>query len=186
MKPQAYLFVDGSCGSGQDFGGWAAIVVTQQQRKMLYGTAYPTTISRCELMPIVEGLRWIKSNLAGKRPGYTVTVVSDSEYTVKTLCGVYPRKKNMELWIALDEAARSLTVKYTWRERNSLPYMEFCDAVCGSFRRVVIDGAKQKFGEAQYKLPEAEMPYGTLPSDNDDVAFLQQQVDQPEDEDECE
>ena len=187
MTPMAYLFVDGSCGGGQDFGGWAAIVVTQQQRKILYGTAWPTTISRMELMPIIEGLRWIKANLAGKRPGYTVTVTSDSEYTVKTLCKLYPRKKNMELWTAVDEAARLMTVKYTWRERNSLPYMEFCDALCGSFRRAMINAAIERFNEpgnvtALHKLPEVAMPYGALPEDGEDVTYARREAETGNDE----
>ena len=183
MTPHTYLFVDGSCGSGQDFGGWAAIVVAPKQRKILYGSVWPTTISRCELLPIVEGLRWIKSNWAVKQPAYSVVVVSDSEYTVKTLCGVYPRKKNMELWTALDEAAKQLTIKYVWRERNSLPYMEFCDAICGSFRRALIHGAIERF-DAKYKEPEQDMPYGMLPATIDDAVLLQQGTEQHEQDDE--
>jgi ribonuclease HI len=187
MKPQAHLFVDGSCGGGQDFGAWAAIVVTAQKRKVLYGSTWPTTISRMELSPIMEGLRWIKANLAVRQPGYPVVVVSDSEYTVKTLCGIYPRKKNMELWTAVDEAAKLMTVKYIWRERNSLPYMEFCDAICGSFRRATINAAIERFGNIQYKLPETDMPYGMLPTEGDDIKYINQTAGQTEDgEDQCE
>jgi len=133
LKPHAYVFGDGSAAHGDDLGAWAALAVTVNARKLLYGVCYPTTISRCELMPIIEGLRWIKHNWS-KANGLRVMVISDSEYTVKTLCGLYERKKNRDLWMALDETVKSMTVQYVWRERNTHPYMELCDSICSGLR----------------------------------------------------
>lgn len=168
MIPHAYLFVDGSCGSGEDWGGWAAVCATVSKRKILYGTAYPTTISRCELTPIIEGLRWMKRNWV-HGGGFRVVVISDSEYTVKTLCKIYPRKKNLELWAALDEAAKDFQIKYIWRARNSLPYMTICDGICGAFRRTIKDAAAAKF--KFQKTPEDELPYYPLPESMEDNVF---------------
>jgi len=161
-KPHAYLFVDGSSARKDDIGAWAALAITASQRRLLYGITYPTTISRCELMPIVEGLRWIKANWAS-RTGFRVAVYSDSEYTVKTLCGFYKRRKNKELWAALDEAARTMQIHYTWRERNTLPYMELCDAICGGLRKATYRLIEEYFEDP--KNPEAVIPYGLLPSE---------------------
>lgn len=155
MKFHAYLFVDGSSSKGDDIGAWAAVAVTRTQRRLLYGVDFPTTISRCELRPIVEGLRWIKSNWA-LGTGFRVCVTSDSEYTVKTLSGVYDRHKNMELWAALDVAAEGMAVTYKWRERNSLPYMTLCDGICGALRRRQID--HMKIVAADPRNPEHSMP----------------------------
>ena len=156
MKYHSYLFVDGSSSKGDDIGAWAAIAAAGDRRRLLYGIDFPTTISRMELRPIIEGLRWIKSNwVVGG--GFRVLVTSDSEYTVKTLCGLYPRNKNEELWAAVDVAAQGMHVNYRWRERNSLPYMELCDAICGPLRDHMI--AHMKTVAKDCRKPEAAMPY---------------------------
>jgi len=166
MKPHAFLFVDGSSAHGDDIGGWAALAATVAQRKLLYGVAYPTTISRCELVPIIEGLRWISNNWR-HGPGFRVTVYSDSEYTVKTLCGLYARNKNKDLWAGVDIVASKLVVTYKWRERNTLPYTELCDAVCGVLRKNTIKLMQLYFKDV--RNPEAIIPFGELPEDSEDA-----------------
>jgi ribonuclease HI len=164
MKPHAYLFVDGSSSRKDDVGAWAAVAATQTDRKMLYGVAYPTTISRCELTPIIEGLRWIGIHWARGSSGFRVTVYSDSEYTVKTLCGLYPRHKNEDLWKNLDEVAKGLQIRYIWRERNSLEYMEICDSVCSNLRKATIHSLTSALGDArnlERLLPAVELPEET-------------------------
>ena len=167
MKPHAYLFADGSSSRGDDIGAWTSVAVTAsgEKRQLLYGIDFPTTISRCELRPIIEGLRWIKANWSQGDPLFRVTVYSDSEYTVKTLCGLYPRKKNEELWAAVEEAERRMKVTYRWRERNSTPYMEFCDGVCGPLRRMMIDHMSKVARDP--RKPEADMPLLALPEEKD-------------------
>jgi ribonuclease HI len=165
MKPHAYLFVDGSSAHKDDIGAWAALAATVTERKLLYGVTYPTTISRCELVPIIEGLRWIKQNWVKGR-GFRVIVYSDSEYTIKTLSGLCQRNKNKELWVALDKAAEGMKIHYVWRERNTLPYMELCDAMCGGLRRATYRVMEQYFKDP--KTPEAEIPYGALPDETEE------------------
>jgi ribonuclease HI len=182
MTPEVWLFVDGSCGAKEDYGAWAAIAATVTQRKILYGSMRPTTISRCELTPIIEGLRWIKKEW-GRYQALNTMVISDSEYTVKTLCGIYRRRKHLELWAAVDAAAKGLNVRYIWRERNTLPYMTYCDAICGGFRRALIAASATAFQNPVN--PEANMPYGLLPETVDDVQFTDSK-EQDEDEEEQE
>ena len=160
MIPHAYLFTDGSSARKADIGAYAAIAATAVQRKLIHGVEYPTTISRMELLPIVSGLRWINANWA-RGPGLRVTVISDSEFTVRTLCGDYERRKHMDLWAALDVAAKGLQITYLWRERNSLPYMDMCDSVCSSLRKATHEVAEKMFGESL--APEKLMPFGALP-----------------------
>jgi len=152
FNPHARLYVDGSCGAGGDIGAWAAIAVAPGHKKLLWGVDYPTTISRCELRPIIEGLRWIHGTLV-RESGYKIEVTSDSEYTVKTLSGVYPDpKKNTDLWAALPEITQSMVVRYGWRERNTLPEMTLCDEICKALRGGMISLANALWEE--YKLPE--------------------------------
>ena len=167
MSPHACLFVDGSSSRKDDVGAWAALAATTTQRKILYGVAYPTTISRMELSPIIAGLRWIKLNWSRGSPGFRITVFSDSEYTVKTLCGLYPRHKNEDLWHAYDEMAKGMQIKFIWRERNSLDYMEFCDGICNSLRRIVIDSLTKAVGDARNL--ENLVPFSALPEETEQV-----------------
>jgi ribonuclease HI len=158
----AYLFVDGSSAHKDDIGAWAAVAVMGDKRQVLYGVNYPTTISRCELLPIIEGLRWIKANWWPEQV-QGVTVYSDSEYTVKTLSGLNQRNKNQDLWAALDAAKSGMPVRYVWRERNSLFYMTFCDALCGGLRHQTYRIVTDLFGDP--KQPDKGIPAVQVPED---------------------
>jgi len=160
------MFVDGAASQKDDIGAYATLLVAanNEQRKLLMGTQCPTTISRMELVPIIEGLRWLRSHWA-KRSRYVVRVYSDSEYTVKTLCGLYPRQKNTELWAALDDAAASFDVQYIWRERNTLPQTEVVDGVCSNLRRANKHLLNEYFGD--YLNPVAVVPAMPLPSEGE-------------------
>ena len=158
-----YLFTDGSCGSGDDsVGAWAAYAVNEQTRKLLYGVAYPTTISRCELIPIIEGIRWIVNH---SPIGVEVHVFSDSEYSIKTLSGMYPAKKNTDLWQAINEVKGTAKLHYHYRERNSHPCMEICDSTCYTLRESVKEYAIALFKSV--KAPEAVLPVFALPIINE-------------------
>lgn len=163
----AFLFVDGSCGPKDDIGAWAGIAVMGNKRKLFFGVVGPTTISRCELMPIIEGLRWIKANWLPEHPDLEIIVYSDSDYTVKTLSGMYRGRKNTELWAAIDEVSHELKIKYIWRERNSLFYMSFCDALCGGLRDRLISVITEQFKDK--RTPEEAIPYSELPEVEDNT-----------------
>jgi ribonuclease HI len=164
MVTNIFLFVDGSCAAKDDIGAWAAVAVMGVHRQVLYGAMYPSTISRCELTPIIEGIRWIKSNW-GMAPNIEIYVYSDSEYTVKTLSGINQRHKNNELWKALDEAVLGLKIRYIWRSRNSLFYMSVCDAICGRLRAETYKTIAATLGDP--RCPINAIPEGELPDVDD-------------------
>ena len=164
-KPHAYVFVDGSASKRNDIGGWAAFVTTTHRRKLLVGMCCPTTISRMELTPIVESLRWIRHELSRDK-GFRVCVYSDSEYTVKTLCGLYPRSKNEDLWAGLDVVVQGMNITYRWRERNTLMQTELVDAVCGMVRGVNKKALNEYF--TNYLEPEKAIPHFPFPDDIED------------------
>lgn len=154
----AYLFVDGTASPKDFIGAWAALAVSGEFQKLIYGIDYPTTISRCELRPIIEGLRWIKNNWA-LGENYKITVFSDSEYTVKTLNNLYRREKNIDLWCGLDAIVTSipeLNVKFIWRERNTLPQITLCDEFCKYLRQQVLDNMSKLFTDII--VPEKDLP----------------------------
>jgi len=57
-----------------------------------------------------------------------VKVISDSEYVVHTMNGLYKRKSNHEFWSRLDRAAASHQVTWTWtRGHAGHALQEKCD-----------------------------------------------------------
>ena len=128
------LVADGSCSSENLMGSWGAVAVSQTRIQKFYGMAYPTTISRCELMPILEGLKWIYYDLCAKQKGIQVKLVSDSEYTVQTINGLYMPKKNVDLWAACRTLQSKMTIEAVWRGRNSHTYMNLCDSIANAVR----------------------------------------------------
>ena len=134
-EPIIYVYTDGSCGTGDEaLGTWCSVLMTGQNRKVLVGTAMPTTISRMELTPIIEALLYIRKSWTPHARGINVQCWSDSEYTIKTLCGVYAGKKNLDLWEGVKIAAQGFKMSYHWAERCKLEPMSFCDNVCTSLR----------------------------------------------------
>ena len=114
---------------------------------------------------MIEGLRWIKTNWSQGNHGYRVVVYSDSEFTIQTANGLYPRKSNIELYVALEEAQRGMRVEYRWRERNSTDFMTFCDGVCGPLRKMMI--AHMSKVAADPRAPEVDMPKLELPEEKE-------------------
>ena len=167
-KPNFHIFADGSCDAGKhDMGAWAAYVIGPESRKLLYGMLQPTTISRCELLPLIEGLRYIRKLLKGRISGIGVRVISDSEYTIKTLSGLYPVNKNRDLWSAMDYVQRGFVVDWVYRERNSHYYMELCDSVCSVLRKRSIEVIKDMLGGEPAHIAD-NVPIVDLPVTDDD------------------
>lgn len=131
--PHIYLFTDGSC-TGTGPGAWASLLVTRGgQSRTLFGYSAHTTINRCELQPIIDGLRWVREELG---VGILVRVVTDSENVAKTIGGIYKESANLDLWTVYRLVAEELRVSAVWRTRQSHPGMQYVDALCWSMRKV--------------------------------------------------
>lgn len=129
-----YVITDGSCYKDQ-IGGWAALVITETGRKeLIYGGSNKTTVNRCELLPVIKGLSFLYYKILKGRKGLPVTLISDSEYTIRTLSGEYDPSKNTELWEAANSIANRFQLRPVWRARNSHPYMEIVDAAAYAMR----------------------------------------------------
>jgi ribonuclease HI len=152
--PKIRLFADGSCsGKGRDVGAWAAAVVTENRRQLLYGTLFPTTINRCELIPIINGLKWIRDNLHTHIP---IMIYTDSEHTAQAASGLFTPEDNLDLWASYAKVSEGLKIELKWRERNSHFYMELCDAMASTLRKGQIEISGRLFSD--WRNPEIELP----------------------------
>jgi ribonuclease HI len=139
------LYTDGGCSCPQGPGGWAYIREDKRQgiinsKLSISGNCPSTTNNRMELMPIIEGLKAIPE-------GYSVKVISDSQYAVNGINewmanwkkNGWKRKvqnklkplMNEDLWKELDILVSSRKVEAEWvKGHNRHEENEKCDKMC--------------------------------------------------------
>lgn len=88
-KTKVTIYTDGACSGNPGPGGYAAIIMMDDNKKEIYGAETNTTNNRMELMAAIEGLK------ALKRP-CVVTLYSDSAYLVNAYNNkwIYGWKRN--------------------------------------------------------------------------------------------
>ena len=114
------LFTDGACLGNPGPGGWGALLRFNGTEKELVGGEPDTTNNRMEMQAVIEGLN------ALTRP-CIVTVYTDSQYVQKGITewikgwkargwktAAKKPVKNVDLWLALDEAQAKHTISWQW------------------------------------------------------------------------
>lgn len=114
LKPDSDLeeikiYVDGSSLGNPGPGGWAAILICQDEEIILTGSVPQATNNQMELRAVIEALSYFKDPKL-------IKIYSDSEYVIKGLTEWLPRwkkngfktsegkpVKNKELWEVLDK-----------------------------------------------------------------------------------
>ena len=85
-----YIYTDGACSGNQsdlNIGGWGAILEYGEHQKEIFGGEINTTNNRMEMLALLNALKAIK------KPGYNISVFSDSSYLVNCF-----REKWYENW----------------------------------------------------------------------------------------
>jgi ribonuclease HI len=137
VLPHVVIYTDGACKRNPDGpGGWGVVLLSGPHRKELHGGAASTTNNRMELTAVIQAL------LALKGPS-EVELFTDSEYVRRGITewihnwktrGWQTRDKkpvkNVDLWRALDEAARRHRIEWRWvRGHTGNPGNERADAL---------------------------------------------------------
>jgi ribonuclease HI len=125
LLKRVQLITDGSCLGNPGPGGWAYILRYGSHKKEGYGCASHTTNNRMELTAAIEGLKALKEPCA-------VEIVTDSQYVKNGITKwidnwkrkgwVTGEKKpvmNKELWIELDNLARSHQAIWEWTKGHA-------------------------------------------------------------------
>lgn len=130
------IYTDGACRGNPGPGGWGALLLYGQHRKILSGAETHTTNNRMELMAAIEAL-------AALRESCKIDLHTDSQYVQKGisewLAGWKKRDwrkadkklvKNADLWQALDKEAIRHEVKWHWVKGHSgHPENDFVDSI---------------------------------------------------------
>lgn len=122
------IYTDGACSGNPGPGGWAALLLFRDEKKLISGGFKRTTNNRMELRAVIEGLTTLK------RP-CQVEVFSDSKLITDAFNQHWidswsennwkkgPRKKdpvkNKDLWLDLLSLTKVHRVKFTWVKAHS-------------------------------------------------------------------
>jgi ribonuclease HI len=114
------IWTDGACSGNPGPGGWGAVLKTGDTEKELSGGEAATTNNHMELMAAIEALNALKKPCQ-------VRLHTDSKYVMDGLTkwmANWKRRgwktaenkpvKNVDLWQALDEAAKRHQVEWVW------------------------------------------------------------------------
>ncbi len=108
-KSKIVIYTDGACSGNPGHGGYAAILIYGNKKKIISGHEDFTTNNRMELKAVIEALKAIK------KKNIPIEIYTDSTYVQK---GVnlwlenwkkrgFKKVKNVDLWIELDKLINS-------------------------------------------------------------------------------
>ena len=114
------IYTDGSCMGNPGNGGWAAIILMNNEKIAITGNKKNTTNNQMELMAAIEALKKIPT-------GQKVQVYTDSKY-VKLGITEWIEKwsqnnwktsskqkvKNLELWTELNKISKKHKIEWFW------------------------------------------------------------------------
>lgn len=71
------IYTDGSCNTTLKIGGWAAIIILENEKIILTGTELNTSHNRMEITAVIESLKFVEKQINSE---ILVNVYSDSQY----------------------------------------------------------------------------------------------------------
>ncbi len=127
------LVGDGSGSLYYKSSGWACIYYDYHDQKLekLQGGCSVGTNNYAELQPFVNGLYYDyclnNKNFCEKTK--KVTIISDSELTIRCGNGEYQRKENLFLWNSISFFETVYDIQWKHVPRNSNPLNKLCDEI---------------------------------------------------------
>ena len=125
------IYTDGSCLKNHGDGGWAAIIIKDNESKEISGSERNNKNNRMELLAVIVGLETLK-----KAP-LEIVVYSDSKYVIDAVQKkwvfnwekkAFKDKKNPDLWKRYLNIHRKHKVNFCWiKGHNDHPQNERCD-----------------------------------------------------------
>ena len=121
------IYTDGACVGNPGPGGWAAVILFNNEKKELFGGERLTTNNRMELTAAIKALEYF-SEQEGKQPSLKqIKIYTDSTY-LKEGITIWINKweknnwktsdkknvKNIDLWKSLKELVKSHQIEWNW------------------------------------------------------------------------
>jgi len=126
------IYTDGACVGNPGPGGWAAVVLLENEKKELFGGEKLTTNNRMELIAAIKGLEFCFKD-DKKQPSLKhVKIFTDSTYVkegITVWINTWEKNnwktadkknvKNIDLWKRLKELVKSNQVEWNWVKGHS-------------------------------------------------------------------
>ena len=109
------IYTDGGCECNPGGrGGYGAVIINNNTGEFtdISGGFRSTTNNRMEVMAVIKALEKIKKDTH-------VQLFSDSQYVIKTMNGMFRKKKNIDLWKKLDKLAVAFEIE--WNQYSYIP-----------------------------------------------------------------
>lgn len=118
------IYSDGAYASSRDQGGWAFVAIdTETKVHSDFGDVKTTTNNRMEIQAALEAIKWAKINNI-----IDFTIITDSMYVIGCASKGWQKKKNVDLWIEMDDAITGLTIEWKHVKGHSGDkWNEHCD-----------------------------------------------------------
>jgi ribonuclease HI len=126
------IYTDGACVGNPGPGGWAAIILLENEKKELFGGEKLTTNNRMELMAAIKALEYCFEQEKEQPSLKLIRIFTDSTY-VKEGITVWINNwekndwktsdkknvKNVDLWKRLKELVKSNQIEWNWVKGHS-------------------------------------------------------------------
>ena len=119
------IYTDGACLGNPGPGGWAALIIDNNQERILSGNNEMTTNNRMELLAVIKALESINHHLE-------ITIYTDSKYVINGITSWIKNwknndwkssnktpVKNIDLWKILDVSSQKKKIKWEWVKGHS-------------------------------------------------------------------
>lgn len=130
------IYTDGAYSSLRNQGGWAFVVLKDGVKVSSgFDAVLNTTNNRMEILSAIEAIKHMKEQNISE-----FTIYSDSMYLVGTMTLNWKRKKNVDLWIIMDELISGLNI--TWlhvKGHEGDKYNEMCDMLAVHASQLIIN-----------------------------------------------
>ena len=126
------IYTDGACVGNPGPGGWAAIILFQNEKKELFGGEKLTTNNRMELTAAIKGLEYCDSQDEKQFSFKEIKIYTDSLYLKDGITSwisnweknnwkTADKKnvKNVDLWKKLKELSKFNTIEWIWVKGHS-------------------------------------------------------------------
>tara|TARA_B100000408_G_scaffold47095_1_gene36183 strand:- start:1392 stop:1838 length:447 start_codon:yes stop_codon:yes gene_type:complete len=126
------IYTDGACVGNPGPGGWAAIILLENEKKELFGGEKHTTNNRMELTAAIKGLEYCNAQEGKQLSLKEIKIYTDSVYLKEGITSwinnweknnwkTADKKnvKNVDLWKKLKDLVKSKQIEWRWIKSHS-------------------------------------------------------------------
>ena len=137
------IYTDGACSGNPGPGGWAAIIIQNEEKNEIFGGEKLTTNNRMELTATIKALEFCKEKESKQLSLQQIKIYTDSMYVKDGITNwinsweknnwkTADKKnvKNVDLWKNLKELVKSHQIEWHWVKGHSDdPLNDLADAL---------------------------------------------------------